>query len=112
MCFESKDNLEKKIAKLEVDLNASNATLKKFNVGSKALDEIISLQKFSSNKKGLGFHGIESSSKGRGKTIFLKPTPTVGEISNVKFCNHHSSSKQARNKSRCINLFLHDIIMV
>ena len=55
MCLESKNNLEKKITKLEFDLNVSKATLKKFNVGSKSLDEIISVQKCSSNKRGHGY---------------------------------------------------------
>ena len=41
LCLESKDNLEKKVAKLEFDLNASNITLKKFIADSKVLDEIV-----------------------------------------------------------------------
>ena len=82
MCLESKDNLEKKIAKLEFDLNASNATLKKFNAGSKALDEIISVQKSSSDKRGLGYvDNLSSPFKPTNKDIFVKPRNNGSNLS-------------------------------
>ena len=55
ICLESQTNREQKVVKLEFDLNASNATFKKFNAGLKALDEIISVQKFSSYKRGFEY---------------------------------------------------------
>ena len=74
MCLEYKDNHEKKITKLEFVLNASKDTLKKFNVGSKALDKIISVQKYSSNKRGLGYIDKPSSPlQPANKDIFVKP---------------------------------------
>ena len=74
ICFESKTNLEEKVAKLEFDLNASNATLEKFNAGSKVLDEIICVQKNSLYMRGLRYVDKPSSSfKLTNKDIFIKP---------------------------------------
>ena len=74
ICLESITNLEEKIAKLEFDLNISNVTLEKFNVGSKVVEEIISMKKISSNRRGLRYvDKPSSSSKLANKDIFVKP---------------------------------------
>ena len=72
-CVEEKKLFESNIAKLEFELNASNVTLKKMNAGSKALDEMLSLQKMVSDKTGLGYQGSSSKpQKTAAKTIFVK----------------------------------------
>ncbi|XP_058217429.1 uncharacterized protein LOC131328504 [Rhododendron vialii] len=59
-------------ANLQVELDKANATFKKMNAGSKALEEIIGVQRRMSNKTGLGFQKEASTSKGGGNHGFGK----------------------------------------
>ena len=72
-CLESRKWLESKGAKLENDLNCANATLKKMNIGTKALNEVLGIQKRDSDKVGLGYTGGASTSKAGCKMAFIKP---------------------------------------
>ena len=72
-CLESRKGLESKVAKLENDLNCANATLKKMNIGTKALNEVLGAQKLDNDKVGLGYTSGASTSKAGGKMAFVKP---------------------------------------
>ncbi|KAI8530685.1 hypothetical protein RHMOL_Rhmol11G0078800 [Rhododendron molle] len=61
--FETNKLLELKVAKLQVELDKANATFKKLNAGSQVVDGILSSQKVSSDKGGLGANKAKSPIK-------------------------------------------------
>lgn len=75
--FETNKFLESKVAKLQVELDKANATFKKLNAGSQILDEVLSSQKVTSDRGGLGYVEKASSSKAREEMIFVKPNSTT-----------------------------------
>ncbi|KAG5556415.1 hypothetical protein RHGRI_006869 [Rhododendron griersonianum] len=99
--FETNKVLESKVAKLQVELDKANATFKKLNAGSQVLDEILSSQKMSSDKGGLGYK-VKESPKVGGKILFVKPNNSVltpPMASQAKSPVKENNVKHARTKT-------------
>ncbi|KAG5516684.1 hypothetical protein RHGRI_037430 [Rhododendron griersonianum] len=71
--FETNMLLESKVAKLQVELDKTNTTFKKLNTGTRALNEVLSFQKVTVKREGLGYVGEASTPKVEGKTVIIKP---------------------------------------
>ncbi|KAI8524870.1 hypothetical protein RHMOL_Rhmol13G0183000 [Rhododendron molle] len=70
--YETNKLLDLKVANLQVELDKASAIFKKMNVGSKALEEIVGVQRGISNRTGLGFQKEASTFKGGGNHGFGK----------------------------------------
>ncbi|KAG5562636.1 hypothetical protein RHGRI_005382 [Rhododendron griersonianum] len=64
---------EGKIKKLNTELANANNVFERLNTGSKKLDDILGVQRLTSDKSGLGFHGASSSKQLEGKVYEAKP---------------------------------------
>jgi hypothetical protein len=71
--FETNKVLESKVAKLQVELDKTNAIFKKLNTGTQVLNEMLSVQKVTSNREGLGYVGGASKHKVDRETDSIKP---------------------------------------
>lgn len=111
--FETNKLLELKVAKLQVELDKANATFKKLNAGSQVLNEVLSSQKVSSDRGGLGYKiNGSSKSKAGGKMIFVKPnssaptTPVANEVgSSIKENNvKYAHTKPPKVRTQCVTV--------
>lgn len=70
---------EGKINDLSIDLKNANGIFKRFNAGSKALDNILEVQKPANDRSGLGYHASSSNKVegGQSSTIFLNERTEV-----------------------------------
>ncbi|GFZ00854.1 hypothetical protein Acr_14g0004890 [Actinidia rufa] len=99
-CLESRNLFESQVAKFENDLNCVNATLRRMNRGTRALDEVLSAQKVAKDKVGLGYTGGASTPKLGGKM-----TP-INVIGNNFIQSKANEGKTSLKKTTGANVFV------
>ena len=75
-CKAKNEDLRGKLKMALTELNSATASIKRMNTGSKKLDEILGSQKTDKSKSGIGYTHGASSSKDKGKSVFVRG-PTV-----------------------------------
>ena len=75
-CKAEKEDLRGKLKVALTELDFAAASIKRMNTGSKKLDEILGSQKTDKSKFGIGYTHGASSSKDKGKSVFVQG-PTV-----------------------------------
>ncbi|XP_058187684.1 uncharacterized protein LOC131304462 [Rhododendron vialii] len=104
--------LESKVAKLQVELDKANAIFKKLSTGAQVLKEMLSVQKVTSNREGLGYAGGASKHKVEyGETDSIKPNSSAPiplpenkarlpiKENNVKYVHKKPNSPKTKKQS-------------
>ncbi|KAG5545732.1 hypothetical protein RHGRI_018024 [Rhododendron griersonianum] len=71
--FESNKLLELKVANLQVELDKANAIFKRMNAGTEGVEEILDVQRPTSNKTRIGFYEASSSKQFEGTVNAVQP---------------------------------------
>ncbi|XXG89606.1 hypothetical protein AAC387_Pa12g1568 [Persea americana] len=92
-CTSEKENCAGKLKMALAELNSAKASINRMNSGSMKLTEILGSQKSASSKTGIGYVQGASSSKDKGKSIFVQG-PTMTAIPPILSNAIHPTSSQ------------------
>ena len=81
-CKAEKEDLRGKLKMALTELDSATASIKRMNTGSKKLDEILGSQKIDKSKSGIWYTHGASSSKDKGKSVFVQG-PTVYSMTHI-----------------------------
>ncbi|KAG5558740.1 hypothetical protein RHGRI_008637 [Rhododendron griersonianum] len=83
LLIESNALCEGKVEELNIELTNANNVFERLNAGSKKLDEILSIQRPTSDRSGLGFHGASSSKQLADKLNEAKPKEVTSKFHTI-----------------------------
>lgn len=96
-----KDSVCNKCLEYESKIVDLNQVIKRYEKGQIGLEEVLSRQRCSNNKNGLGFSNFQSPSPN--KTVFVKASTTTNNSESSKLHIGNSSKANSRNKIKSKN---------
>ncbi|KAG5550307.1 hypothetical protein RHGRI_015311 [Rhododendron griersonianum] len=83
LLIESNALCEGKVEELNIELTNANNVFEQLNASSNKLDEILSIQRPTSDRSGLGFHGVSSSKQLADKLNEAKPKEVTSKFHTI-----------------------------